>query len=81
MKDITITISAKAIAVCIEEYNELLRKVRPFDARNDSDDVIVYQDALELYLECLGLAPVFEPEDDLEDANEVLIDIIQAWEA
>ena len=81
MKDITITISAKAIANFIGEYNELQRKVRAFDARNDTDDAIVYQDALEFYLECLGLAPVFEPEDDLEDANEVLIDIIQAWEA
>ena len=81
MKDITITISAKAIANFIGEYNERQSAVRAFDARNGTDDATVYQDALELYLECLGLAPVFEPEDDLEDANEVLIDIIKAWEA
>lgn len=76
-----ITISAKAIANFIGEYNELQRKVRAFDARNGTDDATVYQDALEMYLDFFGLVPVFEPEDDLDDANEVLIDIIQAWEA
>lgn len=81
MKDITITISAKAIANFIGEHNEFMRKVRAFDARNGTDDAIVYNDALEMYLCFFGLVPVFEPEDDLEDANEVLIDIIHAWEA
>lgn len=76
-----ITISAKAIANFIGEYNGLQRDLRAFDAHNGTDDAIVYQDALERYLYFFGLAPVFEPEDDLDDANEVLIDIIQAWEA
>lgn len=79
MKDITI--SAKAIANFIGEYNELQRDLRAFDARNDTDDATVYQDALERYLYFFGLVPVFEPEDDLDDANMVLIDIIKAWEA
>lgn len=76
-----ITISAKAIANFIGEYNGLQRKVRAFDARNDTDDAIVYQDALELYLECLGLAPVFEPENDLEGAWDVLVGIISQKDA
>lgn len=79
MKDITI--SAKAIVNFIGEYNELQRDLRAADARNDTDDAIVYQDALERYLYFFGFVPVFEPEDDLDDANMVLIDIIKAWEA
>lgn len=76
-----ITISAKAIANFLGEYNGLQRELRAFDACNGTDDATVYQDALERFLYFFGLAPVFEPEDDLDDASEVLIDIIQAWEA
>ena len=81
MKDITITISAKAIANFIGEYNEFQRVVRAFDAGNDTDDATVYQDALERYLDFFGLAPVFEPENDLEGAWDVLVGIISEEDA
>lgn len=79
MKDITITTTT--LANFIGEYNGLQSALRAFDARNGTDDAIVYKDALETYLGYLGLAPVFETENDLEGAWDVLVGIISEEDA
>lgn len=79
MKDITITTTT--LANFVGEFNGFMRDLRAFDARNGTDDAIVYQDALETYLGYLGLVPVFEPEDDLEGAWDVLVGIISQKDA